>query len=173
MDRREMRPPVLARIPNLSSSRAERPPEEPPTSGGRIINQAFSWKLLASVALVLVALAIVPLSSKRDAASSDPTAAAEAWNPSAPTPAPAAEVASPWTTPVAMAPTSPAPVANTAFEPLADGVKPASASIAEPLVSAWPNAPQSTWPKPATAEEQPQADANQSMAVRPGDRTNY
>lgn len=193
MDRREMRPPVLARIPNLNSSRTERSPEEPPTSKGRILSQAISWKLLASVALVLVALAIVPLATKRDAASSEPATVAETWHPSVP--APSADVAPPWSAPIAQTTTAqpattqsaatPSPIATMMPEPPVNSVTPTSASVDEPLVSAWPNSPQSTNPSPSTSPTQStwprtdavsqdsRVDANQSMAIRPNTRTNY
>lgn len=188
MDRREMRPPVLARIPNLNSSRTERPPEEPPTSKGRILSQALSWKLLASVALVLVALAIVPLATKRDAASPEPATAAETWHPSVP--APTADVAPPWSAPVAQTTTAqsavtPSPIVTVLPEPPVNSVTPTSASIDEPLMSAWPNSPQPTnpspsttptqsaWPRTDAVSQEPRVDANQSMAIRPNTRTNY
>jgi hypothetical protein len=50
------------------------------------------------------------------------------------------------------------------------GVTSVSASIDEPLMSAWPNPSQPLPASAETGEEAPRVDVNHSMAIRPSDR---
>lgn len=168
MDGHAMKPMVLARIPNLNTSRASRPPEGTPASSGRILSQAFSFKVLASVVLVLVAVALVPLAFKRDTPSPEPTTMAEAWNPG--TSAVVTDTAAAWPAPVAEVPATPATMPSIVSEPNAANVAPVSASMDEPLMSTWPNPSQTTSSRAETGAEEPRADVNQSMAIRPSAR---
>jgi hypothetical protein len=177
MDRHEVKPVVLARIPNLNSSGTLIFSEGPLASSGRIINQAFSFRVLASVTLLLVAVAIVPLTFKRDAPPPEPTATAEVLSPAAPAapaapapPAPpavstAAAPAQP--APAVATPASPSPTQSVAATPSVASVTPASASIDEPLMSTWPNPSQPTCPQADAGAGESRADVNQSMALRP------
>lgn len=172
MDRREERPVVLARIPNLNSSRANETIEGPPASSGRILGQAFSFRILAGVTVLLVAVAIVPLTFKRDAPT---TEAAPAWNPGALAdtgaawPAPVAETGSAWPASVAETSASPSPTERVSSERSVAGVISASATIDEPLMSTWPNPSQPTSPQAEAGAEESRADVNQSMALRPSE----
>lgn len=164
MDRREMKLTVLARIPNLNSSKASGPPEEPPTSRGRIISQVLSFKVLAGVVLVLVAVAIVP-AFKPATPTPESTATAEAWHPGEL--AASADAAPAWPAPVAESPASSSPMPNILEKPNVASVTPVSASIDEPLMSPWPNPSQATNPRNEGGAEEPRAGVNQSMALRP------
>lgn len=165
MDRYEMRPTVLARIPNLNISGPSRSRSRMPASSGRILSQAFSFRVLASVVLLLVAVAVVPRVFKRDTPSPVATTTAEASNPG--TPAAVTDTATPWTAPVVQTPTANStPMPSVSSEPSVAKVTPVSASIDEPLMSTWPNPSQPICPQ----AEEPRADVNQSMAIRPSAR---
>ena len=77
MDRQETELVVLARIPDLGNVGRSRRRGWSLASRGRLIGQALSFKLLATAALLLVAMALVPLTvhTGSPAADSPPTAA--------------------------------------------------------------------------------------------------
>ena len=148
MDRQEMEPIVLARIPDLGSVGRNRHRGRSLASRGRVIGQALSFKLLAVVALVLVAMALVPLTVRKSSQSAD----------SPPTPA---------CTPVAQAPAPRRSVCRPLLQHPRLPVAPPTPAVAEiPLMSKWPN-PAHPTSTPVAANEEPRAGANQPMAVRP------
>ena len=105
MDQQETKPMVLARIPDLNAAGHKRPGGGSPPSNGRVIGQAFSFKLLAVAVVLLVGMAIVPFTWNRSSQSPDPSTMANPlpdWfpNPSALS----ADAAPASTAPVAEAP---------------------------------------------------------------------
>jgi hypothetical protein len=180
MDGRQMKPAVLARIPDLASSERETAGGEPP-SRGRVVSQALSFKLLAGAAVLLAVMAVVPSVFRRGgekegpATASTPTAA---W--SASPPAPSAAAAPRWTAPVVSAPAStpipasPSPMPDGSPAPKAAGASTAPVSAAAALMSPWPNPTQSI-SSPEAGNDAPRAAVNQAMAIPPSEhsRNNY
>jgi hypothetical protein len=156
MDRQEMELIVLARIPDLGSVGRTGRYGKSLASRGRVIGQALSFKLLAIAALLLVAMALVPLTFRTSSQppAHSPTTPADATTPAAQAAAPAPIPASPFPTPAV------APEPKVAIAP----PTPAAAEI--PRMSKWPDPAHPTSP-PVAANEEPRAGANQSMAVRP------
>ena len=72
MDRQETELIVLARIPDLGSVGRSRHRGRSLASRGRVIGQALSFKLLAIATLLLVAMALVPLTVHKSSQSADP-----------------------------------------------------------------------------------------------------
>jgi hypothetical protein len=172
MDRQETQPMVLARIPDVANAGEHDGRKNPPTSSGRVIGQALSFKLLTAVVVVLVVVAIIPFALWRNSQSTDPSATADAppaWHPGEP--APTAPTAPTWT-PVAAVPASapipasPSPMPGTLPQPNVSNSSPTPASIDSPLMSAWPNAAHPIPASEAGAEES-RAGANEAMAIRP------
>jgi hypothetical protein len=168
-------PVVLARFPRIRSSRHSSPHHEPPTSHGRWIGQASSFKLLALAALILVAVAVVPLAKNVSQTVVETPKAVEpvaVWQPKmAPTNA----------APPALAAAAPAPVTATpAPPPKVDTPKPVTpppeiakatpTSTAPAVAAATPNpaaveAPtMSTWPNPSHPTS-----AETNVATRPSE----
>jgi hypothetical protein len=181
MDRQEMKPPILARIPELKATGDQKSRARQPASGGRVIGQAWSFKLLAAATALLVVVAIVPFAIPKKDQSAGPSTAvntAPAWQtgPSAPSantaPAwsiPIAEVSAPARTPTG--PTIPAsPPATPSVFPQPnradDSPVSASASTNTPMMSTWPNSAHPISSPEAGAGE-PRASVNQAMAIRP------
>jgi hypothetical protein len=163
---------VLARIPDVASAGEHEGRRNLPTSSGRVIGQALSFKLLTAVVVALVVVAVIPFALWRNSQATDPSATADAppaWHPGEP--APSAATAPTWT-PVAAVPasapipTSPSPMPGMLPQPNVANASPAPASIDSPLMSAWPN---SAHPIPASqaGAEESRAGANETMAIRP------
>ena len=176
MDRETTRPMVLARIPDVATSANRGGAKEVPTSTGRVIGQAASFKVLSGVVLLLVVVAVIPYALWKHGQSTDTVASAEtlpAWNPGASTPSSAA--AAPTWTPVAAVPASapipasPAPMPAAMPQATVSSTPPGPAPIDSPLMSAWPNSTHPVAPEAGAGE--PRADANQSMAIRPSEYT--
>lgn len=181
MNHEEIRPIVLARFPRIHSSSRSIPREEIPASGNRWINQALSFKLLAAAAVILVAVAIVPLTKGTSETPAEPAAAVApvaAWQPVAspvpaepatPKPEPPAPVLS-VATAAPKAAVQPAPVVVTTTAPQAIvqpqpevAKTPPTPAVAEtPTMSTWPNPNHPT----TTASE---AAGNPSVATRPSE----
>jgi hypothetical protein len=181
MDRQQTKLIVLARIPDLSVSEHKASPGNRLASRGRVISQALSFKLLAVLALLLVAMAIVPLTVNKTGSPTDsppaidPVAARQPNSPAVLTNAGTGPIA-----PVAQTAVStptlvrPSPVPSVPPQPVIATTPPAPAptpAAAAPLMSAWPNPghPTST---PEAGSNQPQASLNQAMAIRPSENRN-
>jgi hypothetical protein len=163
---------VLARFPDLSfhaEPRADATDTSPPSSVGRIIDQALAFKLLSGVTLLLLAAAVFPLFSNRadkPAASPSAAEASPPWQ-TGPTAGPAepAVAQSPATRPAIMVPAMPQPSAAPVILP-----PPPDATVALPPVaradsSPWPGPSRAAGPQDGLAGETPRAEANRSMAV--------
>jgi hypothetical protein len=179
MDRQEATPMVLAHIPDLSAVvEKSRSNGRRPTSRGRVIGQALSFKLLAVAVVLLVALAMVPWTINRNGSSVDsptPADSLPAWNPGPPTPS--ANVAAVHATPLAEAakptPASPSPTPRVFPQPKVVSALPVSASASAPTVvpqiSPWPS-PDHPISPPETASEDLRTDVDQAMATRPSEQ---
>jgi len=164
---------LLARIPDLSISPEEKPCKSKLFSRGRILNQAISFKLLAVAVVLLIVVALIPKVLKRgdSADRSVATESAPAWGGSGAT----TSSESPAAAPASVADASGAKPVQGNVRPatrpaLATGVAsaiPASRPVDEPLMSAWPNP---NYPiSPENGGVEPQAGANQPMALRPSE----
>ncbi len=171
---------VLACFPDLNSFKTEQRDDgaaetSPPSSAGRIINQALAFKLLSAVTLLLLAVAVFPLFSSRadrPAASPSATDASLPWQ--------AGATAGPGETTMAQssAPRPATVVPATPQQSLAPVILPPPPETAAaprptpsadvPLVSSrWPNPAHAVSPQDNPGGEPPRAEANQPMAVRP------
>ena len=140
---------VLARIPDINSNTEESLANDEsgwlPTSAGRLIQQAMSFKLLVGTALFLLVVAIVPLlTSRTPPGATDPAKVAEqspTWH-GGPTPAPAEAVpAAVAAKPATMVPATSEPIRPPAVVTSEPKTKapPKPARVAErPLMSTWP-----------------------------------
>lgn len=182
MDQQGTRRVVFARFPDVSSGRGSSSQKAVPVSSGRLLSQAASFKVLAVAVAVLVIIAIVPFAFNRSGSMPETQTVASPqpeWNPN-PTAAPAPVEVAP-ATPAAPAPIAVAPVAAqpalvasrptpvAAPAPTATPAPPVTPAPAEtPTMSTWPN-PSYPVPTLKTSEDQPQASANQTMALRPSE----
>ena len=180
MDWQETKPAVLARIPDLGVAERRRSRKTPPSSSGRVIGQALSFKLLAAAVLLLVAIAVVPFVFRKKEQSTSPSIAANAlpeWQhrPSAPPagPAPAKTVfVSGLSAPAAP---SPLPAPGMFPQPKVASDPPAVPSGNAEMMSVWPH-PNHPISVPEAGAGAPRASANQAMAIRPPEystRNNY
>ena len=150
---------VLARIPALNIGTHEDSRGELPTSKGRLINQALSFKLLAGATFLFAVAAILPFTlsrgsqSRPSSDSSRPSDALAEWQPS-----PSAQLPSTSTPALATAVAPPTEVACESASP---------ASTGAPLMSPWPNPAHPTLSPTEARFEQPPAGVNQAMAIRP------
>ncbi len=184
---------VLACFPDLNAFGTEQRGDgatdtSPPSSAGRLINQALAFKLLSAATLLLLAVAAFPFfSSRADRPTGSPSATdaplpwqvgpaagpAEATMAQSPTPRPATVV--PATPQQSAAPvplpspseTAAAPPPTTADQRCASvpGRCPPPADV--PLMSRWPDPAHAAGPQDNLGAEAPRAEANQPMAVRP------
>ncbi len=178
MDRQETKLMVLARIPDVGVAEHHATRERLPTSSGRVIGQALSFKLLAVAVLLLVVTATIPFALWRNglatAPSTAPSTAADASTPwQAGSPVPSAGTAPIWAAPtVAAVPASaPTPVKpllmpDVVPQPKVGSDFPAPAATDAPLMSTWPN-PSHPIASPEAGGEEPRANMNQAMAIRP------
>lgn len=152
--------PILASIPDINSNADESQAEEEtgwlPTSAGRLIQQAMSFKLLVGTALFLLVVAVVPLITGRTpAVATDPatvadqsprwhggstTASADATTPKETVPKPAVAVKP--ATVVPATPESARPPAVVSSPPPTKAPQQPARVAERPLMS--------TWPKPST-----------------------
>ena len=170
----KMKPMVLARFPRIRGSKHPETRRESLMSRGRLIGQATSFKLLAVAALLLIAVAVVPLAigtSKKAADVSTEAVAAPIWQPEAPTLAteatvpaagPIAEVSPP---PVA----SPSPMPKILPRPEIANTTPTTVAAETPTMSAWPNPDHLTTFAPDAGGQEPETGDRPSMANRPND----
>ena len=175
MDRQTTTLNLLARFPDVSTVRPERIGGKVPPSRGRVIGQALSFKVLAVAAVLLVGIAIVLNRSGPSSESSTATTSLPQWH--SESPAPSANAAPVWVTPLAQTPAAtPAPTAP----PATPGIPPqptlanepsAMTAAVGPLMSQWPNPAYPTAPQIDSGVDESHADANQSMAIRPAEQT--
>jgi hypothetical protein len=175
---------VLARIPDLNAAGAEGTVDDDsdgglPTSAGRLVKQALSFRLLIGTALFLLAAAVIPFALGKKAPPGDPSPASDSatvWH------SPSSS-ASANTSPISRLPTAgTAPQRPVALIPATSErsrppamIPPPDAKAASqphrtpdgPLMSRWPN-PAQAHSQPAGAEG-PQASANQPITVRPSE----
>ena len=155
MDRQETELIVLARIPDLGDVGGSRHRGRSLASRGRVIGQALSFKLLAIVTVLLIAMALVPLTLRKSGQSADsPPTAAGSTTPFAQAPAPAPT------------PISPPPMPAAVPQPKVASAPPPPAAAEIPRMSQWPNPAHPTSP-PAAGNVEPRAGVNQAMAIRP------
>jgi len=165
---------ILARIPDLSISPEKKASKSSLISKGRILNQAISFKLLAVAVLLLIVVALAPKVFKRGDSSdtSVATESAPAWGGSGVTASSETATVGPASVAKASA-TMPAQASsrlttnNIALPGAVASAMPSSASVDEPLMSAWPNPNH-----PISSESggmEPQSGANQPMALRPSE----
>jgi hypothetical protein len=171
MDRHQTHPTVLARIPHIKASSRERTRERLPSSSGRLIGQALSFRVLAGVTLLLFAVAILPHSlgfiGRRPDSSAVvqvvPEKMPDAIAPSANAVAERSPAAANAQTSVPV-PASPPPisVARRPEQIIAESSPPPTEA---PSMSEWPNpAHPITLPKPSV--DQPQTGATPTTAIR-------
>jgi hypothetical protein len=173
MERQDTKPLVLARIPDLGTARRSEGREGLPQSKGRVFSQALSFKLLATVALVLVAVAMIPWTLTRSAPSADPPAVVDSspqWHvsPSAAT----ANAVPPPTYLVAQSVTAARSPTNSTMAPpdtiplpRAAGVSAASAPTDPPPMSLWPNPAHPISPSTDARVEESHVGVNQAMTL--------
>jgi len=178
MDRHETKSMVLARIPDVGVAEHQGSRAELPTSSGRVIGQALSFKLLAVAVLVLVVTATIPYALWRNGRATAPsttadasTTTATAWQ--AGSPGSSAGTAPVWVAPaVAAVPAAaPSPVKSLLTpevvpQPKVASDSPVPASPDASQMSAWPN-PNHQIASPEAGGEAPRASMNQAMAIRP------
>ena len=156
----KMKPMVLARFPRIRGSKHPETRRESLMSRGRLIGQATSFKLLAVAALLLIAVAVVPLAigtSKKAADVSTEAVAAPIWQPEAPT------LATEATVPAA------GPIAEVSPPPVASPSPTTVAAETPTMSSAWPNPDYPTTLAPDDGGQEPETGDRPSMANRPND----
>jgi hypothetical protein len=164
MDQREIRPMVLACIPDLHITSDADASSGLPGSRGRVIGQSLSFKLLMATIAFLVVAAILPFVLGTRDQSPDPSSVANALSPNNPAPsAPSVNTAGARPVRVVQAaaagPTlaSPPRTPGVLPQPEVKSAPPPPLPAGAPLMSQWPN--------PAMAARQTEPSANQAMTI--------
>ncbi len=163
MDGQETRLIVFARIPDVSAAGFWDGWTARLKSQGRILDQATSFRMLATVALLLVGVAILPSQSNKNERPTDTPSVAEAAPPSVAPASTASAPAKPASPPVAASnPAHVLPATVAANRSAVDQ----SATDASAMSSPWPN--KAHPPRQLTASgEEPQTGVDETLATRP------
>ena len=175
MDQQKTKSAVLARIPAVGPAENKHVDDGLPPSRGRLMSQSLSFRLLAAVAVLLMAVATLQFTLSRSGQPADPSTTADPlseWRPGPLTPS--ADAAPAWIAPVAETstpiPASPSATPDVPPQPEVENEPMMTASTETPLMSPWPNPAHPISPQTEAAADESHTGVNQAMAIRPSDQ---